>query len=140
METPSCPLPTSAQVVGAVVKLHPISTLGAPLFVLLLLTGLGVYGTLAGAQATANTNREAAHSTADETATSFTLTVQQVRRDAGIHAEPCMCHAGPCGGHAVYCPAWCTAWPCRAEPGGRTATGDTVACTLTVQQRWAGGS
>ena len=120
-------------------KLHPISTIGAPLFVLLLLTGLGVYGTLAGAQATANTNRDAAHSTADETATSFTLTVQQVRcgqctmqglavRQAGPCSAPCsaLCRAmqRAMQGHAVHhCKAMqcAIAGPCSAPLQGHAA-------------------
>ena len=69
--------------VGFVVKKHPAITLVIPIIVLLVLTGLGVYGTLAGAQNMVDSNKEIARSIAFDTSTSFTLTVQKVRKPLG---------------------------------------------------------
>ena len=65
--------------IGLVVKRHPVSTLMIPAAVLLVLTGLGVYGTLAGAQSHVNNSKDIAYSLAYDTSISFALTVQQVR-------------------------------------------------------------
>jgi hypothetical protein len=67
------------QVVGTIVKKNPYSTLGVPLAVLVILTGLGVYGALAGAARVTNTNQDTAYSVAVDESFSFTLYIERVR-------------------------------------------------------------
>ncbi len=67
------------QVIGAVVRKHPVSTLGAPLLVLAILVALGVYGVLAGAASVADNNRNSATTVATDTSQTFALYVEKVR-------------------------------------------------------------
>ncbi|GAX74177.1 hypothetical protein CEUSTIGMA_g1626.t1 [Chlamydomonas eustigma] len=65
------------QVVGTIVRKHPFSTLGVPLAVLVILTGLGVYGALAGAASVSTSNQDTAYSVAVDESLSFTLYVER---------------------------------------------------------------
>ena len=65
------------QVVKTVTLASPLMVLGIPLLVFVILAGLGVYGTLAGAAAYSQNLKDAANSAAVDTSTSFTLSVQQ---------------------------------------------------------------
>ena len=67
-----------SQVVGVVVRKHPFSTICVPLMVLVVLVGLGVYGVLAGAASTANSNQSTAYSIVRDTSLSFTLYIEKV--------------------------------------------------------------
>lgn len=78
------------QVVGFVVKKHPIVTLTIPILVLFVFTGLGVYGTLAGAQNAVNNNKDTAYSAAVDTSVSFKLSLQVV-------SDGCMATLLACG-------------------------------------------
>ena len=68
----------SSQVVGAVVRKHPISTLGIPLVVLAILIALGIYGVIAGSNSLANSNKSTAYSLALDTSQAFSLYVEKV--------------------------------------------------------------
>lgn len=89
----------SPQVVGAVVRKHPISTLGIPLLVLAVLIALGIYGVLAGSASLANSNKDTAYSLAVDTSQAFTLYVEKVSRCMGV-AMPCLVTQGRAGGRA----------------------------------------
>lgn len=65
------------QVVKAVALSSPLTVIGLPLIVFIILAGLGVYGTLAGANAYSQSLKDAATNAAVDTSTSFTLSVQQ---------------------------------------------------------------
>ncbi|EFJ39275.1 hypothetical protein VOLCADRAFT_101162, partial [Volvox carteri f. nagariensis] len=63
--------------IGAIVRLHPVSTLTAPLAVLILLAGLGVWSVLAGSMSYVQQRKDDARSQAVDAATGFQIQLEQ---------------------------------------------------------------
>ena len=98
-----------------VVRKHPFSTICVPLMVLVVLVGLGVYGVLAGAASTANSNQSTAYSIVRDTSLSFTLYIEKVGAWGCARGGRCMgmcarreVHGDVCadGGGTGLCHSW----------------------------------